>query len=34
VIIGAAPFVVALFAMLFLLSVFPDLALYLPRVLG
>jgi len=34
VIVGAAPFVLALFMMLFLLSVFPDIALYLPRVLG
>lgn len=34
VIVGAAPFVLALFTMLFLLSVFPDIALYLPRVLG
>jgi TRAP-type C4-dicarboxylate transport system permease large subunit len=34
VIVGAAPFVLALFLMLLILSVFPDLALYLPRVLG
>jgi C4-dicarboxylate transporter DctM subunit len=34
VLVGAAPFVLALFTMLFLLSVFPDIALYLPRVLG
>jgi C4-dicarboxylate transporter DctM subunit len=34
VIVGSAPFVVALFIMLFLLSVFPDLALFLPRVWG
>lgn len=34
VIAGSLPFVLALFIMLFLLSVFPDLALYLPRVLG
>lgn len=34
VIVGSLPFVLALFIMLFVLSVFPDLALYLPRVLG
>lgn len=34
VIVGSLPFVLVLFIMLFLLSVFPDLALYLPRVLG
>jgi tripartite ATP-independent transporter DctM subunit len=34
VIIGAAPFVLALFALLFILSVYPDLALFLPRLLG
>jgi C4-dicarboxylate transporter, DctM subunit len=34
VIIGASPFVFALFALLFILSVYPDLALFLPRLLG
>lgn len=34
VIMGSLPFVVALFIMLFVLSVFPDLALFLPRVFG
>jgi tripartite ATP-independent transporter DctM subunit len=34
VMIGSAPFVVALFVLLFLLSVFPDIALFLPRVWG
>lgn len=34
VIVGTLPFVLALFVMLFLLSVFPELALFLPRVLG
>jgi len=34
VIIGAAPFVLVLFLMVALLTAFPDIALYLPRVLG
>ena len=34
VIVGALPFVVALFAIVALLAVFPDLALWLPRVFG
>jgi tripartite ATP-independent transporter DctM subunit len=34
VIVGSAPFVVALFILLFLLSVFPEIALFLPRVWG
>ena len=34
VIIGAAPFVVTMLVMLGILIAFPDLALYLPRVLG
>ena len=34
VIIGTAPFVVALFVMIFLLTVFPDLALWLPRLIS
>jgi tripartite ATP-independent transporter DctM subunit len=34
VIVGSAPFVVALFIMLFILSVYPDLALFLPRIWG
>jgi tripartite ATP-independent transporter DctM subunit len=34
VILGTSPFVVALFAMMFLMAVFPDLALWLPRVLS
>ena len=34
VIVGTSPFVVALFAMMFLMAVFPDLALWLPRVLS
>ena len=32
VIIGAAPFVIAMFAMLAVLSFWPDLALFLPRL--
>jgi len=34
VIIGAAPFVLTLVLMIALLTAFPDIALYLPRVLG
>ena len=34
VIIGTLPFVVALFVILGLLAAFPDLALWLPRVVG
>jgi TRAP-type C4-dicarboxylate transport system permease large subunit len=34
VIVGSAPFVIALFIMLFILSVYPDLALFLPRIWG
>ncbi len=34
VIIGAAPFVLALFALLGLLAVFPGLALWLPSALS
>ncbi len=34
VIIGTAPFVLALFAMIFLMTLFPDLALWLPRLLS
>ena len=34
VIIGTLPFVVALFVILGLLAIFPDLALWLPRVVG
>jgi C4-dicarboxylate transporter DctM subunit len=34
VIVGAAPFVVALFFLLFVLSVFPEIVLYLPRAFG
>jgi C4-dicarboxylate transporter, DctM subunit len=34
VIIGAAPFVLMLFLMIALLTAFPDIALYLPRVVG
>jgi len=34
VIVGTSPFVVALFAMIFLLCAFPDLALWLPRHLS
>jgi C4-dicarboxylate transporter DctM subunit len=34
VIVGSLPFVAAMFVMIFLLSFFPDLALWLPRVFG
>ncbi len=34
VIVGTAPFVLALFAMIFLLTIYPDLALWLPRRLS
>jgi len=34
VIIGTSPFVVALFVMIFLLTAFPDLALWLPRLIS
>ena len=34
VIVGAAPFVFTLFAMIFLLTAYPDLALWLPRLLS
>jgi len=34
VILGTAPFVLALFAMIFLLTLYPDLALWLPRLLS
>ena len=34
VILGAQPFVIALFAMVALLAFFPDLAMWLPRVIG
>ncbi len=34
VILGALPFVFALFAIILLLAIFPDLALWLPRVFG
>jgi tripartite ATP-independent transporter DctM subunit len=34
VIVGTAPFVIALFAMIFLLTLWPELALWLPRLLS
>lgn len=34
VIVGSLPFVAAMFVMILLLALFPDLALWLPRVFG